>query len=48
MTLYPDIQKKLQSELDAALQGRLPEDEDLENIPYLLAVVYEVHRYVSK
>jgi hypothetical protein len=44
MVLYPDIQKKLQSELDKAFEGRLPRFDELERVPYLRAVMNEVHR----
>jgi hypothetical protein len=46
MVLHPNTQRKLQTELEMAFEGRLPELDELEDLPYLRAVVYEVYRYV--
>jgi cytochrome P450 len=46
MTLYPDIMKKAQAELDAVVGPyRLPTFADGENLPYLDAVLKEVFRW---
>jgi len=45
MVCYPQVQKKAQEELDKVLNGRLPEHSDIESLPYLSALVKEVHRY---
>ena len=44
--MYPDVQKKAQAELDAFIgQGRFPEFEDRDSLPYLNAVVTELTRW---
>ncbi|KAH9049218.1 cytochrome P450 [Lactarius deliciosus] len=46
MTLYPDVMKKAQVELDAVVgPHRLPTFADWENLPYLNAVLKEVLRW---
>ena len=46
MALYPEVQRKAQEELDAALGGsRLPEFEDRGNLPYVVAVCKETLRW---
>ena len=46
MTLYPDIVKKAQAELDAVVgPHRLPTFADRENLPYVGAVLKEVLRW---
>ncbi len=46
MTLYPEIQKKAQAELDAVVgRSRLPEFEDRQSLPYTSAVVKELLRW---
>lgn len=46
MTLYPNIMKKAQAELDAVVgPHRLPTFADWENLPYLDAVFKEVLRW---
>jgi len=47
MVCYPEVQKKAQAELDKALEGRLPEHEDIviAPLPYLSALVKEVYRW---
>ena len=45
MALYPDIQKRAQAELDELTKGaRLPTYADRPNLPYLNALLLEVHR----
>jgi cytochrome P450 len=44
MICYPQVQVKLQRELDAALSGSLPNYASIENLPYLTAVIMEVLR----
>ncbi|KIJ35862.1 hypothetical protein M422DRAFT_261816 [Sphaerobolus stellatus SS14] len=42
MVLFPDVQKKVQEELDAVLEGiRLPEFEDMAALPYTIATYKE-------
>ena len=46
MTLWPDIQARAQAELDAVVgPGRLPEPEDLDQLPYVSAVIKEALRW---
>ncbi|KIJ28821.1 hypothetical protein M422DRAFT_189274 [Sphaerobolus stellatus SS14] len=46
MVLFPDVQKKVQEELDAALGGvRLPEFEDMTALPYTIAAYKEAMRW---
>ncbi|KAF5359385.1 hypothetical protein D9756_003620 [Leucocoprinus leucothites] len=45
MCLYPEVQKKAQTELDMVLGGRLPEFNDKESLPYITAMVKESLRW---
>lgn len=46
MTLYPDVQKKLQAELDNVVgAGRLPTLQDRPNLPYVNACIKEAMRW---
>ena len=46
MTLYPDVQKRAQAELDAVIgDERLPSFEDRENLPFVEALAKEVLRW---
>ena len=46
MSLYPDVQKKAQDEIDSVIgNGRLPRFEDRDNLPYVDALVKEVFRF---
>ncbi|KAL0958550.1 hypothetical protein HGRIS_000689 [Hohenbuehelia grisea] len=46
MTLHPEIQKKAQKAMDNVTSGeRLPDFSDYESIPYIDAVMKEVHRW---
>ena len=46
MSLYPDVQKKAQAELDAVVgPHRLPEFGDRESLPYICALVKELLRW---
>ena len=46
MTLYPDIQRKAQEEIDMVVgKDRLPTFADRENLPYVDAVINEVLRF---
>lgn len=46
MVCYPEIQKRAQEELDRVVgHGRLPGFEDEESLPYLSAIIKEVHRW---
>ncbi|TFY68077.1 hypothetical protein EVJ58_g1238 [Rhodofomes roseus] len=44
MATHPDIQRKAQAEVDSVTSGRLPICSDREDMPYLGAVLKEVHR----
>jgi len=44
MMSFPEAQLKAQEELDHVLQGRLPEYNDLKDLPYTAAVVKEILR----
>lgn len=45
MMIYPEVQKKAQEELDRVVGDRLPMTADLKNLPYIEALVKEVHRW---
>ena len=47
MVKYPDVQRKIQAEIDAVIgKGRIPDfDEDEPSLPYLLATVKECFRW---
>lgn len=46
MTLYPEVQKRAQAEIDAVIGiGRLPVLDDRERLPYVNALVFEVLRW---
>ncbi|KAF9463431.1 cytochrome P450 [Collybia nuda] len=46
MTLYPDVLKKAQAEIDAMVgNDRLPTFSDRDELPYVNALVKEVHRW---
>lgn len=46
MTVFPDVQKKAQEELDRVIGGnRLPNASDKGRLPYIEAVVKETHRW---
>jgi len=44
MIYFPEVQAKAQEELDRVLQGRLPEYNDLKDLPYTAALVKEILR----
>lgn len=47
MTLYPEAQKRAQSELDQVLGGdRLPNFSDKDRLPYVHALLKEVLRWI--
>lgn len=46
MTIFPDVQKKAQEEIDRVIGGdRLPLSSDLPNLPYIEAIMKETHRW---
>ncbi|ESK85381.1 cytochrome p450 [Moniliophthora roreri MCA 2997] len=46
MLAFPDVQRKVQAEIDAVIgQSRIPTLADMENLPYMRAVVKEVLRW---
>lgn len=46
MTLFPEIQRKAQDEIDKVIgPHRLPSLKDREQLPYIGALVKEVHRW---
>lgn len=48
MSLYPDVQKKVQAELDSVVgPNRLPELGDYESLPYIKATIKEALRWHS-
>ncbi|XP_072037045.1 cytochrome P450 2L1-like [Amphiura filiformis] len=48
MMAYPDIQKKIQKEMDAAVgRNRRPQVSDQEQLPYTRATLLEIQRHVS-
>ncbi|KAI0260713.1 cytochrome P450 [Gloeopeniophorella convolvens] len=46
MTLHPESQKRAQAELDAVLGDRLPTFADKEYLPYTVAIMKEVLRWI--
>ena len=44
MLYFPEVQLKAQEELDRVLHGRLPDYDDLKDLPYIAALVKEVFR----
>lgn len=47
MALFPEVQKKAQAELDAVVgPNRLPDFNDIDNLPYLQAVIMETWRWM--
>lgn len=44
MLKNPDIQAKVHAELDEVLKGRMPDFEDLDDLPYLMATIMETVR----
>ncbi|XP_072037042.1 cytochrome P450 2J4-like [Amphiura filiformis] len=48
MMAYPDIQKKIQEEMDAVVGcNRLPQVSDQEQLPYTRAAILEIQRHVT-
>jgi len=46
MNVFPEVQKKAQEELDRVIgSGRLPVNADRDNLPYIMAVMKETHRW---
>ncbi|CCM01268.1 uncharacterized protein FIBRA_03317 [Fibroporia radiculosa] len=46
MSLYPEVQKKAQEEIDSLVEpGRLPNFSDRSKLPYLDALLKEIHRW---
>lgn len=46
MTLYPEAQKRAQADVDRVVGGdRLPDFSDLEDLPYLTAMIKELLRW---
>ena len=46
MILFPEVQKKAQAELDAIIgPERLPTLSDRQSLPYMEALVKEIHRW---
>ena len=46
MICFPEVQMKAQAELDHVVSGRLPDFSDMDDLPYLSAIVKEVIRWV--
>ncbi len=46
LSLYPEVQRKAQAELDRVVgRGRLPDFDDLESLVYINAIVKEAMRW---
>jgi cytochrome P450 len=46
MTIFPEVQRQAQEELDRVIGGtRLPVSKDRDNLPYIVAVMKETHRW---
>lgn len=49
LTMYPDVQRKAQEELDRVLgNDTLPSFQDRESLPYVNAICTEILRYILK
>lgn len=47
MVLFPDVQRKAQAELDRVVgDSRLPDYDDMPNLPYIRAIVMEALRWM--
>lgn len=47
MTMYPDVFRKAQAEIDRVIgPDRLPDFDDRESLPYLECIIREVYRSV--
>lgn len=48
MTMYPDVQRKAQSEIDKLLseEGRLPDHGDMKTLPYVDCIIKETLRWL--
>jgi hypothetical protein len=45
MMMHPEVQKKGQAEMDSVVSSnRLPDFEDIPNLPYLSYILQEVYR----
>lgn len=47
MVAFPEVVSKAQKELDAVVGERIPQFEDMPNLPYIRAMVKEVLRWRS-
>ncbi|KAF8799104.1 cytochrome P450 [Phlegmacium glaucopus] len=45
MVCFPEVQMKAQAEIDRVVSGRLPDFDDMEDLPYVSALVKEVLRW---
>ncbi|SJK99770.1 uncharacterized protein ARMOST_03081 [Armillaria ostoyae] len=46
MVLYPEVYRKAQTEIDTVVgDSRLPSFEDMDSLPYLDAIIREIHRW---
>ena len=45
MAQFPDVQAKAQAQLDEVLGRTLPTFDDMESLPYVTALVWEILRY---
>lgn len=45
MVLHPEVQIRAQQEIDRVCQGRLPDFDDYDDLPYVHAMVKEVLRW---
>ncbi|KAF8165778.1 cytochrome P450 [Crassisporium funariophilum] len=45
MALYPDVQRRTQSDIDSVVSGRLPTLDDYNSLPYIAAMIKEIIRW---
>jgi len=46
LTAYPEVQRRAQKEIDEVVgKDRSPSLEDIESLPYINAIIHEVHRF---
>jgi len=45
MAMNPSVQEKAQADIDRVVPNRLPTLDDYDSLPYIKAIIKEVHRW---